>query len=47
MMVSDGQLETVRSILINVKEVNAPPVARDATFTMNEDSQREIVAYRE
>ena len=42
-MVSDGQLETVHGVLINVKEVNAPPVCARCYIHNERKIQREIV----
>ena len=41
-VVSDGKLETVREILIEVEEVNAPPVALEAALVATEDGQVKI-----
>ena len=41
-VVSDGKLETVREILIEVEEVNAPPVALEAASVATEDGQVKI-----
>ncbi|MDP6679581.1 MAG: DUF5011 domain-containing protein, partial [Verrucomicrobiota bacterium] len=41
-VVSDGKLETIREILIEVEEVNAPPVALETAVVATEDGQVKI-----
>ncbi|MDP6214932.1 MAG: DUF5011 domain-containing protein, partial [Acidimicrobiales bacterium] len=41
-VVSDGELETVRGVMIEVEEVNAPPVALEAAVVATEDGQVKI-----